>query len=137
MGPPSIPATPADSLIIQHLIGAVQPPMPFGMDPLSSQDIATIRLWIDQGARATPASAAAKPKWLPPLALTTPQVPNSPWKEWSDPIDRFTAAYLAKQGIAEPAIVSDEVFARRAYLDVWGLLPDPKDFTRIPGRQAA
>ena len=101
--------------------------MPLGMDALSPQDIATIRLWIDQGARATPASAAAKPKWLPPLALSSPQVPNSPWKEWSDPIDRFTAAYLAKHRIAEPAIVSDEVFARRAYLDVWGLLPDPKD----------
>ena len=117
----------ADSLITQRLSGAVQPPMPLGMAPLCPQDIATIRLWIDQGARATPASAAAKPKWFPPLALTSPQVPNSPWKEWGDPIDRFTAAYLAKHGIAEPAIVSDEVFARRAYLDVWGLLPDPKD----------
>src|ERR1039458_1479063 len=85
------PGRGADSLIIQHLIGAVQPQMPFGMDPLSSNDIATIRWWIDQGARATPASAAAKAKWLPPLALTAPQVPNSPWKEWSDPIDRFTA----------------------------------------------
>lgn len=121
----------ADSLIIQRLIGAVQPQMPFGMDPLSSNDIATIRLWIDQGARATPASAAAKAKWLPPLALTAPQVPNSPWKEWSDPIDRFTAAYLVKQGVAEPAIVSDDVFARRAYLDIWGLLPDPKELQKF------
>src|SRR6202022_366834 len=27
--------------------------------------------------------------------------------------------------IAEPALVGDAQFARRAYLDVWGLLPDP------------
>jgi len=37
------------------------------------------------------------------------------------------AAYLSKQGIGEPQIVSDATFARRAYLDVWGLLPSPEE----------
>ena len=119
------PGRSADSLIMQRITGKLEPRMPFGKDPLNEKEIATIQQWIDQGARSAPGAAPAKAKWEAPLALTTPPIPDSPWKEWKQPIDRFTAGYLAKQGVAEPAIVSDAEFARRAYLDIWGLLPDP------------
>ena len=47
------------------------------------------------------------------------------WARWSSPIDRLVAADLRARNAAEPALVSDAIFARRAYLDVWGLLPTP------------
>jgi hypothetical protein len=122
-----IPGHGKESLIVQHLTGEVLPQMPNGMPPLAGSDIAIIRSWIDQGARRSQTSAALKTGWIPTLALTPPAIPASPWKGWSSPIDRFTAAYLAKHGVAQLAIVSDAVFARRAYLDIWGLLPTPEE----------
>src|SRR4051812_48704809 len=121
------PGRSADSLIVQRITGPAGVRMPVGGPALSTAEIGIITTWIDQGARATPASAAAKGKWEAPLSLERPKLPDSPWKSWSDPLDRFTASYLAKHGVAEPALVSDAVFARRAYLDVQGLLPPPEE----------
>jgi len=130
-GPAIVPGHGKESLIIQHLTGEVLPQMPMGLDPLSPDQIATIRLWIDQGARHTATSAPLKTGFVPMLALAAPPVPDSPWKDWTSPIDRFSAAYMAKHGIAEPAVVSDSVFARRAYLDIWGLLPTPEELQKF------
>ncbi|MGH9426573.1 MAG: DUF1549 domain-containing protein, partial [Terriglobia bacterium] len=44
------------------------------------------------------------------------------------PIDAFVQDYLHKNNIAASALVSDEIFVRRAYLDLWGLLPTPKQW---------
>src|SRR5437879_4725546 len=130
------PGNGASSLIIQRIMGAPEPRMPVGGPALSEAEISTIRKWIDEGARATPTSAAAKPKWEPPLALQRRQVPESPWKSWTDPLDRFLAGYLAKHGVAEPQLVSDAVFARRAYLDIWGMLPEPEALRTFLGDTA-
>jgi len=119
------PGSSATSLVVKRITGAIQPRMPFGGDALADSEIALIRSWIDQGARATPASAAARARWDPPLALSAPPVPNSLWKGWTDPVDRFTARYLVDQKVRQPSLVSDGEFLRRAYLDIWGLLPDP------------
>lgn len=119
------PSNSANSLIIARLTGTTQPQMPFGLDPLTPEQIATIRTWIDQGARETPTSAPAKGKWEAPLTLEKPSVPDVTWKEWTSPIDRIVSAYLAKNQVAEPELVSDGVFARRVWLDVQGLLPPP------------
>src|SRR6185312_4445807 len=119
------PGNSANSLIIGHLTGKIAPQMPFGLDPLSPEEIATIRTWIDQGARETPTSAPAKGKWEAPLSLEKPSVPDVTWKDWTSPIDRIVSGYLAKNKVAEPQLVSDGVFARRVWLDVQGLLPPP------------
>ena len=47
------------------------------------------------------------------------------------PIDRFLAATWAKKGITPPAAVGDRTFARRAYLDVIGLLPTVEQLERF------
>ena len=101
--------------------------MPLVGTPLSDAEIAIVRAWIDQGARRTPTSAPAKGKWEAPLTLEKPDIPPVVWQSWSSPLDRFTAAYLKANGIPEPQLVSDRLFARRVYLDVWGLLPTPKE----------
>lgn len=43
----------------------------------------------------------------------------------TNPIDRALERYWAKNGVKIPSPVSDSVFARRVYLDIWGLLPAP------------
>jgi mono/diheme cytochrome c family protein len=134
------PGNSADSLIVQRITGASAPRMPFLADPLSDAEIATIRTWIEQGARATPTSAAAPVTWEAPLILSAPAVPPVTWTRWNEPLDRFTSRYLANQQVAEPALVGDAEFARRAYLDAWGLLPDPDQLRtfvsdRDPGKR--
>jgi hypothetical protein len=57
----------------------------------------------------------------------------APATDRSNPIDRAVQDYWTSHGIAAPAPVSDAVFARRVYLDLWGLLPTPEqlqDFAR-------
>ena len=121
------PGASATSLLIQRVTGETEPRMPLVGDPLSVREIAVIQQWIDQGARATPTSQAAMPKWKAPLMLTKPVVPESAWRNWTQPLDRFTAAYLVGNAVPQPAVINDRLFARRAYLDIWGLFPPPED----------
>jgi hypothetical protein len=120
------PGQSAQSLIVSRITGEMEPRMPFGGTPLSAAQISAIRNWIDEGARTNPAAPPAKARWEAPLALAAPAVPpSSPWPAWSAPVDRFAANYLVKSGVTQPRSVSDSQFARRAYLDIWGLLPPP------------
>src|SRR3954467_10932477 len=85
------PGSSGTSLLIRRVDGEVQPRMPIGAPALTDAEIAVLRAWIDEGAGATPTSAAAKPKWEAPLSLTAPTLPAVVWKEWQAPIDRFVA----------------------------------------------
>jgi hypothetical protein len=120
-GPAVLPGKSADSLLI-HRVMATTSRMPAAGPPLTQQEIATIKAWIDAGARESAEGPAAKTPWISKLELRKPAVPagGSP-----HPVDRFVSAYLSQRGIAMPAPVGDRAFARRAYLDLWGLLPLP------------
>jgi Protein of unknown function (DUF1549)/Protein of unknown function (DUF1553)/Planctomycete cytochrome C len=136
------PGNSAGSLLVHRVIGQVEPPMPRDGLPLGDAEIALIRLWIDQGARATRTSARAPAPWEAPLALDRPALPAVVWKDWTAPLDRLVAAYLARHRTLEPAAVPDALFARRVYLDVWGLLPSPEELRRFvddraPDKRAA
>ena len=121
------PGNSAGSLLVQRITGSGATRMPLGGPALTAPEIGILTAWIDQGARSAPNAAPAKARWEAPLSLERPRLPESPWKNWSNPLDRFTAHYLAGHGMAEPAPVTDAVFARRAYLDVQGLLPPPEE----------
>lgn len=127
-GAPVMPGDPKDSLLLQRITGERTPVMPLGGAPLTASEIAVIRNWIADGARLTPDGPPAKAPWIAKLALTAPPIPQS---KLTHPIDRFLDAYYQKQGVAMPGTVSDAVFARRAYLDIWGLLPPPADVARF------
>src|ERR1017187_9878167 len=90
---------------------------------------------MGQGARATPTSAAARPKWEAPLTLERPAVPEPVGTNWTSPLDRFAAAYLAKHGVAEPQQVTDALFARRVFLGIQGLLPPPEELRAFRQKQ--
>lgn len=116
-----LPRQAAQSLLVQRITGERGPTMPLAAPPLPAQEIALIRSWIDTGARLTPDGPEAKAPWKPTLELTAPPVPTATQTHSQHPIDRF----LAQQG-PTPLPVSDRIFARRAYLDLWGLLPSPE-----------
>ena len=120
------PGSAERSLILDRITGAIEPQMPKDEMALDAADVAVIRQWIDQGARPSPSAPAAPQPWEAPLALARPVTPALVWSTWETPLDRFTASYLAARKRPQPALVSDALFARRAYLDAWGLLPSPE-----------
>src|SRR5581483_2275942 len=65
------------------------------------------------------------------LQFAFPSVPESNY------IDTLVNAKLKKLRIAPSELCSDEVFLRRAYLDVIGLLPTPEEYTRFMAEKAA
>jgi mono/diheme cytochrome c family protein len=130
-GPAIRPGNSTRSLLMHRITGAVEPQMPKDEDPLTPAQITLLRRWIDQGARATATAPPAPQPWEAPLALTRPVVPPVQWTGWTSPLDRLVAKYLARQKTPQPTAVPDAVFARRVYLDVWGLLPTPEQLQRF------
>jgi len=128
-GPSIVPGSSQKSLLVQHLTGEKKPLMPMGQDPLPAAEIAVLKSWIDQGAAwntAAPVAAA----WKPALAPRRPAMPEVSGS-FANPIDRFASAYFRQHGQSVAPVVADAVFARRAYLDLWGLLPTPMQLARF------
>jgi hypothetical protein len=112
-GPALRPADPDRSLLIRRVSGAKPPRMPLAGAPLNEAETATLRDWIARGA-PYPVATASTRKWQAPLAPRAPDLPPGD----GHPIDRL----LRYTG----PVVADAVFARRAWLDLWGLLPTPE-----------
>ncbi|MEX2187466.1 MAG: DUF1553 domain-containing protein [Pirellulales bacterium] len=88
--------------------------------PLTADEIATIRRWIDDGA-----------KWSQHWAFTAPTRPAEPKPRdaaWvRNPIDAFILHRLEAAGL-KPAPPADKLaLLRRAYYDLTGLPPTPED----------
>ncbi|HEV2688398.1 MAG TPA: DUF1549 domain-containing protein, partial [Bryobacteraceae bacterium] len=120
-GPAILPGHSAESLLIRR-VTAETSPMPAAGPRLTAAEVSTLRSWIDDGARESVHGAAAKMPWIAKLELHKPELPAG---TAGGPVDRFVAAYLSARGVQMPAPVSDRIFARRAYLDIVGLLPLP------------
>lgn len=120
-GPAIVPGSGEQSLIVQRVSGGKSPRMPLNGKPLGEQEIAALAKWIDEGAQWDPALPLSKSP--APLAVRRPKVPSGPF---ANPIDAFVDARFRARGVAFPDPVSDAVFLRRAYLDLWGLLPTPR-----------
>ena len=126
-GPVVRPGHAATSMLLARVSGDRDGDrMPKDEDPLRPADVALLQRWIDEGARLTPRSPAAPQPWEAPLPLAAPAIPAIKWPAWRRPLDRLVATYLSNQGVAQPTLIGDAAFARRAYLDIWGLLPSPE-----------
>jgi hypothetical protein len=117
------PGSSQDSLMIRRVLGEGATPMPPVGERLASSEIAVLRSWIDEGARPRRDAAPARPNWVPKMALNKPALPRG---DASNPLDLYLLDYFKRHAIEPPKPVSDAVFARRAYLDAWGLLPTPE-----------
>ena len=73
------------------------------------------------------------------LSLQAPALPAS---SENHPIDKLLEPYFKTHAVQRAGPVNDARFARRAYLDIWGLLPSPEQVDafekdRAPGKRAA
>ncbi len=119
-----------DSRLLHVLTGVKDAPAmpPEGKVKLSAIEVAVIRNWIDQGAKAPAkedvvASSAKSDHWAfqSPKRSPLPAVTNEAWVR--SPIDRFILAKLDKEKLA-PSREADRVtLLRRVSLDLTGLPP--------------
>ncbi len=94
--------------------------------PLTSAEIATLRDWIDQGAKM-PAIAANSKHWsFQPIAH--PAVPEVDDKSWTrNSIDNFILARLQAEHIKPSPEADRNTLVRRLSLDLTGLPPTPAE----------
>lgn len=131
-GPVVVPGHSDKSRLVRRLLAQERPQMPYGGPPLSSEQVATIRHWIDIGAPgpddSTPA-AASKPlkhwAYLPPVRPALPAVKDTAWCR--NPIDRFILARLEKENLHASPQADPATLLRRVYLDLIGLPPSPAE----------
>jgi len=101
--------------------------MPKKRDPLTDEQIALLRAWIDQGATWPETAVTTRRDWRqhwafkPPTRPPMPQVKDRRWPR--NPIDRFILARLEKEKL-RPETEADRItLLRRLSLDLIGLPP--------------
>src|SRR5262249_55560397 len=100
--------------------------MPPEGQPLTEKQVALIKAWIDQGAKAP---ADEKPEADPrahwafqkPERPPVPLVKNAAWVR--NPVDAFLAAGHEKRGLTRAPPADKPLLLRRVYLDLIGLPP--------------
>ena len=126
-GPMVLPGESELSELVDRLTGdAVGSRMPLEKEPLTPQEVALIRAWIDQGvpwSDETEMNLPSSRHWSyqpvrrPPL----PEVEDADWRE--NPIDSFSLTSLEKKGLQPAPRASREALIRRVTLDLTGLPP--------------
>ncbi|MBY0504156.1 MAG: DUF1549 domain-containing protein [Bryobacteraceae bacterium] len=124
-----VPGNAAKSPLVQRLKGLGGQRMPLAGAALSESEIGLIERWVNEGAVVNAVDPGQRSF---SLALKPPPAKS---------LDEVLAAYQRQHQITPPAPVSDSLFARRAYLDLWGLLPTPAEQARFvndtrPGKRA-
>lgn len=127
-GPVVIEGKSAESLLIQLVTSADEDLwMPPEGPRLGADQVSVLRAWIDQGvAWSENVEAPDAPTTPVHLLDVVPPGDRSGIRKHPNAIDRFLLPYLAEHDIAVPEPVSDALFARRAWLDITGLLPSPE-----------
>ena len=103
---------------------------------LSAEKVKLLRDWIDAGAPWEEGFAFKKPAYEPPLKPRRPTLPPVVAGR-SNPIDRILDADLAKRKAVPPKPVDDATFARRAHLDIVGMLPEPEALAKFLADKSA
>jgi hypothetical protein len=112
------------SLLLEAVRGQDRPRMPPESEgeALPEKEIALLKAWIDQGAKATDEAVPADPRrhWAfrPP---TSPPVPGI--KSAANPVDAFIAAERDRHGLTPNPPTDKATLLRRVYLDLIGLPP--------------
>ncbi len=112
--------------------------MPPEGEPLTAKQIQKLSEWIESGAKWDEGLTFAKSQYDPPLRLNRPELPAVQNHEGikntrTSAIDRFLdETYVGREETLPPSI-DDSSFARRAWLDLNGLLPPPQELVDFLG----
>ncbi|MBM3784817.1 MAG: DUF1553 domain-containing protein [Acidobacteria bacterium] len=112
-----VPGKAAESRLIAAVERQGTLRMPPGKNGLERADVATLRNWIDAGAKWTAASNA-EPNWWSFKKLKRPPGAS---------IDEFVDGKLREKGLAPNGMADRRTLIRRAYLDLHGLPPAPAE----------
>ena len=128
-GPLIVAGKSAESLLVQAVIGSKEDlaRMPKKRDPLSVDQIALLRAWIDQGANWPESGLTKDRDWQKHWAFKAPVRPALPTLKKrspsSNPIDRFILARLEKENLPISPEADRTTLLRRLSLDLIGLPP--------------
>lgn len=119
-----VPGDAAKSELLQRITSTNKatrmPPAYAGRDRLSDREIATLRKWIEQGA-----------KWEQHWSFIAPKRPELPAvtdQAWvKNPIDAFILARLEQEGLHPSPEAGKATLIRRVTLDLTGLPPTPTE----------
>ncbi len=129
------PGSPDESLLYEYVSNEQMPPE----DPLSADEIATLKRWIADGAffpsepldpfQVTTSRRAGLDWWsLQPLSSAPPPSPKGLPETWSqNPIDRFVYAKLSEKELQQSSPADPRTLIRRITYDITGLPPTPKE----------
>ncbi len=143
----------SDKSLLVRLVSGADPDrvMPPEGEPLSPEDIAKLRRWIDEGAVWPDALSGVSQKnehWAyQPLVHNEPPPQHGDWG--INAIDRFVQAKLRERGLAPSPEADRHTLIRRLSLDLLGLVPSidevdafvtdnhPDAYERLVGRLLA
>jgi hypothetical protein len=100
--------------------------MPPESPPLPEKEIRILRQWIDEGLAWESGYSFKARTYVAPIKPRRPTIPPSAARI-DHPIDRILATYFAQHKVTAPRPLDDAAFARRAFLDLIGLLPAPSE----------
>ncbi len=135
-GPALVKGKAAASALVKRISGEGDeermPPEGEGK-PLSEEQIAIIRAWVDQGAQwpdeasLTSGKRAGADHWSfqPIRRPAIPSVQNPTWLR--NPIDAYILSRLEKEGVAQSPEADQLTLLRRLSLDLVGLPPTPAE----------
>jgi hypothetical protein len=103
--------------------------MPQGSEPLTADQIAVLKKWIEADAQWPDDYNLAEWRQAP-LAPRQVELPAAA-DGISHPIDRLLAPYHKQHAVTRSESVADGVFARRVWLDLAGLLPPADELERF------
>ena len=111
-----------DSLLVE-LVSGLNPDnvMPQKGSKLTPEQVGLFRAWIDQ--RLPWDKDVTFARKTPPNLLPEPPKIQVSSQSGVNPIDQILKPYFHEHGFTSTPVVSDQMFARRAYLDVVGLVP--------------
>ena len=106
--------------VLSHDKDELMPPPKSKKQPLTPEQIATLRQWIAEGAEYE-----GHWSFLPLSDALPPAVKDGAWVK--NGIDNFILARLEREGIAPSAEADRATLMRRVSLDLTGLLPSPEE----------
>lgn len=123
-------------LLVQVVSGthAEIPQMPYKRGPLDSAQIALVRQWVAEGAKAP---ADEKPSDDRHWAFIAPVKAPLPQSDSTHPIDAFVRARLAREHLAPSPPAAPATLIRRLHLDLTGLPPSTAEVDAFVKNPAA
>jgi hypothetical protein len=131
-GPAVVPGKAEESPLLAAVMGeGPGERMPLNRPPLSRDEIAVLRTWIDQGASSPkmegPVTTPATTHWafVAPVRPALPEVRDARWAR--NPVDRLILDRLEREGLRPSDEADRGTLLRRVSFDLTGLPPRPEE----------